>query len=110
MESACQVLPMPHVRRETTSPAGVPVKRPARPDWEGRLWFWVTDSQYDHLMDNDFTSMSRRENFEWWVREALIERPVKRALCLVFGHYPVPDYPRHPNDWYCIKCNKSLTS
>lgn len=73
-----------------------------RPERVIGLWMWVTDGQYEKchgLPDN------LRQKFSWWWRENLVEVPVKRALCLIYGHEIVPCYVHDHR--YCLYCNYS---
>ena len=81
------------------------MKRRKRPEPIKKLWWWVTDGQYAPLEKYVDAPMSRRESWAWGWRENLIEVPVKKMLCLLYGHYFGACCHRHP-EGLCLYCSK----
>jgi len=65
----------------------------ARPRWEPRVRFWLTDGQYDS------------DGSDWHVTwHGWIEDAGKWLLCRAFGHLPIPDQCGKPEHDYCACC------
>lgn len=73
------------------------------PSWTKRFRFWLTDDQYDRLMTDDVPDTDWR-----WTVRGWIERAGLRALCLTFGHTPVPDQCAIPEHDFCVCCMKPM--
>ena len=74
-----------------------------RPDWTKCFLFWLTDDQYDRLLTADVPDT----NWRWTVR-GWLEIAGQKALCLAFGHQPIPDQCALPEHDYCGCCRKPM--
>lgn len=87
---------------------------PDRPRWAERLRFWLTDELYEGLEKrisrvhdgavDGLRAVERRvEN-----GAEHLEACGLRALCLYYGHKPVPDRCGKSGRDFCVYCNKPM--
>lgn len=72
-----------------------------RPAWARKTWMWLTDGQYDLLVDWKVPD----DNWAWKISDAIQWAGVK-VLCAVFRHKPIADQCGMPEHDFCVFCNK----
>jgi hypothetical protein len=75
----------------------------SKPGWGRKVWYWLTDGQYERLFRLDYDPPEWHYTWRGWVEEA-----GKKALCTTFGHEPVADQCNRPEHDLCTWCHKLM--
>lgn len=89
---------------------------PDRPQWAEKLRFWLTDDLYEGLEER-IAKVHEGANEAMRAVERRVENGAEHleafglwALCLYYGHKPVPDQCAKPGHYYCVYCLKPMPS